>query len=250
MSIEYLVTWMMVFLRTIGVIVQLPILAGRAIPVTVQVGLCMCIATLLAGIVPTADVPTTLWPLFLSACGEVLVGLALGFIGRMSFAAVEMAGRSITGEIGLNASGALGVPEPSTEPLASLLSTFAIVMFFLFGGHLTMLSALRRSFNIVLAGHPGLNPAAGETMILATSHLIELGLRIAAPFIAMNFLVTIAFSALGRVVPKMSPFVMSFSVRLFAGLTLLSSAGALIARYLYLEFNEIPTRMLQLLAGR
>lgn len=249
MSLAYLVTWMMVLLRTIGVILQLPVIAGRSIPVTVQIGLCMCLATLLAGIVPTANVPTTLWPLFLGAGGEVLVGLALGFIGRLSFAAVEMAGRVITGEIGLNASAALGVPEPSTEPVASMLSTFAVVLFFLFGGHLTMISALARSFDLVLAGHPGLTPAAGETMILATSHLIELGFRIAAPFIAMNFLVTLAFSALGRVVPKLNPFVLSFSVRLIAGFTLLGSSGALIARYLYLEFNETPTRMLQLIAG-
>jgi len=249
MSITYLITWMMILLRTIGVIIQLPVLAGRAIPVTVQIGLCMCLATLLVGIVPSAQVPTTMWPLLVSAGGEVLVGLALGFVGRMSFAAVEMAGRIITGEIGLNASAALGVPEPSTEPLASLLSTLAIVLFFLFGGHLTMISALARSFNIVLAGHPGLTPAAGETMIRATSHLIEVGFRISAPFIAMNFLVTLAFSALGRVVPKLNPFVISFSVRLIAGFTLLGSSGALIARYLYLEFNQTPTTMLQLIAG-
>ena len=52
MTLEYLVTWMMVFLRTLGVILQLPIVAGRPIPVMMRIGICVCIATLLAGLVP------------------------------------------------------------------------------------------------------------------------------------------------------------------------------------------------------
>lgn len=250
MTLGYFITWMMVFLRTIGVIIQLPVIAGRPIPVMVRLGLCVCIATLLAGIVPVADVPPTLWSLLVAMIGEVLVGLALGFIGRMSFSAVEMAGRVMSSEIGLSASPGFGVPEPAHEPMAALISTFAIVLFFMFGGHLTMIAALTRSFDMVHPGNPTLSPAAGESMIRATSHLIELGLRMAAPFIAMNFLVTLAFATLGRVVPKMNPFVVSFSMRLIVGLSLLSSAGALIARYLYTEFDETPVRMLQILAGR
>lgn len=249
MTIGYFYTWMLVFLRTIGVILQLPIVAGRPIPVMVRVGLCVCIATLLAGLVPPAVLPGDLWSLFTAAAGEVLVGLALGFIGRMAFSAVEMAGRVITSEIGLTATPGLGVPEPANEPVAALLSTFAVVLFFLFGGHLTMIAALTRSFELVHAGHPVLAPDAADTMLRATSHVIELGLRIAAPFIAMNFLVTLTFAALGRVVPKMNVFVVSFSMKSIAGLLLLSSAGALIARYLYTEFNETPVRMLQLLTG-
>jgi len=66
----------------------------------------------------------------------------------------------------------------------------------------------------------------------------------------MNFLVTLAFSALGRVIPKANAFQMNFSAKLFAGFTLLASAGALIARYLYTEFDETPVRMLQVLAGK
>jgi flagellar biosynthetic protein FliR len=250
MTLEFLVTWMLVFLRTIGVILQLPILAGRPIPVMMRLGICVCIATLLGGLVPPATIPTTLSQLFIAAAGEVLLGLALGFIGRMAFAAVEMAGRIITTEIGLTASPGMGVPEPSHEPLAALLTNFAIILFFMFGGHLTMLAALMRSFDFVIAGQPHLSPGATESMIRATSHIIELGLRMAAPFIAMNFLVTLAFSALGRVVPKLNPFVVSFSAKIMAGLTLLGTAGALVARYLYIEFDETPVRMLQLVAGQ
>ena len=250
MTLEYLITWMMVFLRTIWVILQLPIMAGRPIPVMVRLALCVCIATLLAGLVPAASIPTTLEGLLFATMGEVLVGLALGFVGRMSFAAIEMAGRLITTEIGMSASPGMGVPEPANEPLAALLSSFAIILFFMFGGHLTMLAALTRSFDFVLAGRPSISPAAGESMILATAHVIELGMRIAAPFIAMNFLITLAFSALGRIVPKMNVFVVSFSAKIIAGLALLASAGALIARYLYIEFDETPVRMLQMLAGK
>ena len=249
MTLEYLITWMMVFLRTLGVILQLPILAGRPIPVMLRIALCVCIATLLAGLVPTASIPATMWLLLFASAGEVLLGLALGFVGRMSFAAVEMAGRIITTEVGLTASPGMGVPEPSHEPLAALLSNFAIILFFMFGGHLTMLAALMRSFAFVIAGQPHLAPSAGDSIIQATAHVIELGLRMAAPFIAMNFLVTLAFSALGRVVPKLNPFIVSFSAKIMAGLALLATAGALVARYLYSEFDETPVRMLQLLAG-
>lgn len=247
MTIAYFFTWMMVFLRTLGVILQLPLVAGRPIPIMVRVGICLCIATLLAGIVPEARVPDTLWGLAWAAGGEVLVGLALGFIARMSFAAVEMAGRILSTEIGITASPGMGIPEPSREPMAALITTFAVVLFFVFGGHLMMLSALTRSFSMVLAGQPGLSPSASDSIIQATSHLIEIGMRIAAPFIAMNFLVLMTFSVLGRVVPKMNVFIISFSVRLIAGFTLLASAGALIARYLYIEFADTPLRMLQLL---
>jgi flagellar biosynthetic protein FliR len=250
MQLEYLRAWLMVFLRSIGVILQLPVLAGHPIPIPVRVGVCVCLATLVAGLVPVAPMPLTLWPFVGAIAGEVMLGLALGFVARLAFSAVEMAGRVISSEIGLSAQAGMGAPELSQEPLAAMLSALALVLFFLLGGHHAVLTAFTRSFFLSPAGHASLDANAGTSMIRATGHVIELGLRISAPFIAMNFLVTLAFAALGRAVPKMNVFVVSISARALIGFGLLGTGGSLLARYLYTEFGDAPLRMLQLLPVR
>jgi flagellar biosynthetic protein FliR len=246
-SVAFLVTWLMVFLRSMGVVILVPQMAGHAPPVMVRIGLGVFLATLLAGIVPQAAMPHDYWDLIGSSAGEVLLGLAFGFVAQLAFQTVEFAGHIISSEVGLSVSPGMIGPDMASDPMAAFLTSFAVVLFFASSAHLAVLGAFARSFMIAAPGRPLVNLAAGDMLVVGTAHVIEIGVRIAAPFIALNFLVNLAFSVVGRAVPRMNVFVLSASVRGLAGLALLGGAGALIARYLFVEYSNLPLQLLQIL---
>lgn len=248
MTLELLFSWLMVFLRALGLILLFPTLAGRPLPVMLRAAIATCLATLLYTLVPhVRTLPAHAGGLVFSAGAEVALGLVMGWMGRLMFAAVEMGGRVISNEIGLTAIPGIDAPQPAQEPVATLLVTFAGVLFFVAGGHLGALAAFARSFDFAAAGAASFGSNAPELLVAGTARVMELGVRIAAPFIALNFLVTLAFAVLGRAVPRMQVFIISYSLRSLAGFGLLAGSGALLARYLWPEFYALPLRLLELL---
>ena len=249
MTIASALGWVMISLRAGGLLAMIPTVGNKPLPPTVKVAFALCLATLLSPLVPVDPSALAGWgPMILACVGELVLGIALGWVGRFVFAAVEMAGRVITTEIGLGGQPGFEAPRPDQEPLAAALMFLAGLLFFMFGAHQQVLAAFARTFDLMPAGAGMLGPMAPETMLAGTAHVIELGLRMAAPFIAFNFLVTLAFSILSKAVPKMNVFILSFPMKIMGGLMLFAGFGMLLGRYLYVEFDRIPNLLLEIAA--
>lgn len=238
-------TWLMIALRAGGMMVTFPGMNIISLPPTMRVAVALTLATLMQPMVsPLAEVPGTIPGLIGAAAIEVGLGLLIGFVSRLTFHAVDMAAQIITTEIGLAATPGVDGPV-SLGGLPVLMNRFALVLFFSSGAHLLVLSAFARSFGSLAVGGGTLAAGASDLMIEATARVISSGVQVAAPFIALNFLLTLAFGLLGRTVPKTNVFVLSFSARSLAGLAMLSGAGVLFGRFILGRFGEMPFEILE-----
>jgi len=174
----------------------------------------------------------------------------MGMAIRIVFATLDYAAHLLTVQIGL-------MPGPefdpssgvSGNPLGSSLFYFGVLLF-LSGAHYTALYAFVRSFALVPLSGVVANGAMLDLLVAKTAGIFQLGLLMAAPIVAVNFLVNLAFSVLSRVVPRMNVFVLSFSARILAGMAIFALSIGLIGNYAVEAMNAAPELMLRLLPYR
>jgi flagellar biosynthetic protein FliR len=178
---------------------------------------------------------------------EIAVGILMGLAVRMVFAVLDFAAQVIAVEIGLHPAPQFdSTANISGNPLGTGLFYLGVVVFFS-GAHYFVILAFARSLELV---PPGLQvPEVGfvNLFVRHTARIFELGVLIAAPFMAVNFVVNLAFSLLGRVVPRLNVFILSFTARILAGLGLLALSAGLFAHYIIQEFRAVPEVMLRFL---
>jgi flagellar biosynthetic protein FliR len=199
-----------------GLIMFLPVLSGRALPVRVRAILVIGLAALVAPFVSLpADAPDNLASLALAIGSEFLLGVLIGLVLRAVFIGLEIAGQMIAQQAGL----AFGrVADPTTGEDTSILSTFyvqiGVVVFLLLGGHRVLVGAALDTFRSLplltttdafLSGTDGLFDALALGAALAV--------RIAAPVILTLFLVNVAMGFVARTVPQINIITLGFSIK-------------------------------------
>ena len=108
----------------------------------------------------------------------------------------------------------------------------SLLVFFITGIHYDIIKAFVMSFEILPIGQFLISKNPMEQFVQEVSRVFVIGTLMAAPFIALNFLVNVSFAILGKAVPKMNVFMTSFSVRILGGLTLLVASLLLLTSYI------------------
>ena len=208
------------FIRALALLGSLPVFSQRAVPMRVKIGLAAFIAiaaqpSLPAFAVVALDSPAAA----MVVAQQVLVGVLLGFAVRVVFAAVELGGELIGLQMGLNFAGFFD-PATASQGTASsrFFGTMVAFLFVIVNGHLAVIAALVRSFEVFSVGAEPfaflrqLQPQAWGAEIFA------LGLWIALPLVGMLLFVNLVLGVISRVAPQINIFAIGFPVTLGVGL--------------------------------
>lgn len=224
-SPEQFFFFFLVVVRISGIFVTAPILSSENVPRAVRVYMVIICSMILFSILPpfsiSIDNLTTADFLLLGA-KEVMIGLLLGLIPRVMFAAVNFAGTIIGFQMGLSLA---NVVDPQTDTqvsiIASLETIIITLMFIVLDGHHIFFEALTISYEqIPIAGFLF---SAGKVDILARimGDLVIIGLKLGAPIIVSMLLANVIMGFMARSIPQMNVFIVGFPFTIGLGLILL-----------------------------
>jgi flagellar biosynthetic protein FliR len=153
---------------------------------------------------------------------QVLIGVAMGFILQLVFAAFVIAGQSIAMAMGLGFASIIDPQNGMQVPAVS--QTFLIMATLIFlslNGHLVLIEVLANSFQNLPVGM--LVPSRDGLWQLVTwgSNMFAGGMLIALPAVAALLLVNLAFGVTTRAAPQLNIFAVGFPVMIMVGLAFL-----------------------------
>lgn len=254
MEVEFY-TWMLVFLRASAFLLALPFFSMANLPVTMRVALAALMALLLAPIIPAVSLDHLgLISILGVMVQEVAIGLLLGFVARMIFFAVDIAGAVISNELGLNMASMLDPVTQQSSPLAgTILMMLATLLMLSLNLHHWMLLGFERTYIVLPIGSAHLQNALFENIVARTSGVFSVALQMAAPIICVSFVITLVFALLSRAVPQMNVFSEMFGFRIVSGLIVFGFTLQLTAQYIANYLNRLPDDLLvvaQMMGGR
>lgn len=215
----------LLFCRIGGCCMMAPGLSSARIPVHVRLFAALSVTAALAPLLQAemsmaaGRVPESERPLLIVS--EVLIGTAIGTMARLFFLALQFAATAISTFIGL--AGIPGVPLEEADtgsPLATLVSTGAVMLVFTMGLHVELLRGVLDSYRVLPPGEALPVTALMTNMLSVLGESFTLALRLSAPFLAYGVIVNFALGMGNRFAPHLSVYHATTGVVILGGFLL------------------------------
>lgn len=216
----WLISFIWPFTRILGLIMVAPVFGHSSVPRRVKIGLGVFIALIIAPTLPPMpDVGLGSWHGLFILIQQLLIGMAIGFIMRVVFAAVEAAGEIVGLQMGL---GFASFFDPQSAGQTIVISQFfnllASLLFLAVNAHLLLLGILVESFKSLPISPQPLSTAGFYSVANYGSVVFSVGLQLALPLIAILLMTNLALGILTRSAPQLNIFAIGFPITLGVGL--------------------------------
>ncbi|WP_413288928.1 flagellar biosynthetic protein FliR [Bdellovibrio sp. HCB337] len=214
----------LIFLRMISFVVSSVVFGSGNISVPIKILLAVVVSMVVFPSVQlaTTDAAKLTEDLVLLSAREVAVGLSLGFLTRLFFFTVGMAGELVSVTIGL---GQAQIYNPmlgsNSNTVEQFYNTLATLIFFAINGHHLVLGGIAQSYELIPLAQMKFNVGPFAEMATFVQDMMVMGIKMCAPVIGAVLVTNIAMGILGRAVPQINVLVTSVPVTLLIGFVLM-----------------------------
>ena len=224
--------WRFLFVMTrIGAaLFAAPLFGAGAVPPQVRVILTGALAAFVCGWTSVVAPPAILSLAGLvDLGGEMVIGLAIGFVMQLAFAAPLIGAEMIGAGMGMAiASTADPINGAHSAVLGQYFSVVLTVLFFGVGAHLDWISLLVESYRTFPPGTPWMTPDRLHMIDAFAGDMFLAGLSIALPVVLLLLVVQIVTGTIGRSAPALNLMALGLPAGVLAGITALIASAPLI----------------------
>jgi flagellar biosynthesis protein FliR len=190
-EVEIIKIFLLVAIRFSGLMISAPVLGSGNFPIVAKIGLIGSLAFLVTPGIQALDTPLPTEGLEFALIGvsELMIGLVIGLVMTIAFAAIQVGGQLMDMQSGF---GAMNVFNPAFDTQFPIFGFFYFIIATLFllitNGHHLMILGLVETFNTIPLG--GLSPDVGIVGQLSTwgTLMFYNGLLIGAPVVVAMLL--------------------------------------------------------------
>ena len=215
-----IIAFALVFLRLMAFVVAWPVFGSAMVPIPSKVLLALIFAMVVFPTIPfqNVDLIAINNDIIFMAIRELLVGLFLGFLMRMFFFAVSVAGEIISVTMGLASAQLYNPAMGSQSNVVEQFEVLIATLFFLaMNGHHLFLSGISQSFSLVPVADIAIRTGGFLEIAEMGQEILLLGLKISAPVLVSIFVTNVAMGILGKAVPQINVLITSMPVTILLG---------------------------------
>lgn len=243
-----LFAFFLLFARIGAVFMLMPGIGSGYVPANIRLVIalatCFIVTPLLAARMP--GIPSSQIDMMLLLLSEVIIGLFIGLVARITIGALQTTGTLIA--LFASLANAL-IRDPIAEQQSSLIATFlsllGMVLIIITDLHHLMIRGVIESYSLFQPGQPLVFGDFSLMLARRVADSFKLGVQLASPFMLVALVYYIGLGILGRLMPALPVFIVVMPAQIAGQLAFLGLTLSAMMMYFLSRFEDTIIRFLE-----
>jgi flagellar biosynthesis protein FliR len=251
LSADQIEAFILVLLRVSAIVVTIPVISDSSVPVRIKAALSILITLIIFPIVlPKIPKPANYHTLILMyrMAGEVMIGVIIGFVARLIFAGVQLAGDMIGFQMGLSIANVIDpITSEQVSTITELQYLISMLVFLAVDAHHIFFSAIMQSYNIISPLTFHFSGPLMQFIFDFSRDMFVIALKLGAPLMAVMLFTNVGLGIVARTVPQINIFIVGFPLQIAIGLIFLGLTAPMFVQLTQGLFANFETNIIVLL---